>query len=317
MMNTVKINHKDGGADYLVRIPKFRLSDVMDGASDTVHPAFIVGGKEVDEICISKYQNAVYYGKAYSLPYQKAATEIGFDKAAAACEAKGAGWHLMTNAEWAAVALWCRKNGTLPHGNTDSGRYHADNAEKGMTYDGCDTLTGSGPATWAHDRTEDGIYDLCGNVWEWVAGLRVAKGRVQVIPDNDAANADLTESSKAWTDTGLGYRIEDGRLTLTTYDRITDNYGGCRFKDIKADDRLQEFLTEQAKALGLFPATDTDGGYFWVDNKESERLPFRGGPWSGASYAGVFALSLNHPRSYVSTPFGFRAAFIGNLKSED
>ena len=147
-MNTVKMRDRNGGTDFMVRIPKFKLSDVLDGASDTVHPAFIVGGKEVDEIYISKYQNSIHnrlpYSLPYSLPFQKAATCISYADAVRACALKGKGWHLMSNAEWAAIALWCLKNGTLPHGNTQQGAYHADMDERGIVYDGGFCFTGSG-----------------------------------------------------------------------------------------------------------------------------------------------------------------------------
>lgn len=36
--------------------------------------------------------------------------------------AKGAGWHEISNAEWAAVALWCHKHGCEPKGNNNYGK---------------------------------------------------------------------------------------------------------------------------------------------------------------------------------------------------
>lgn len=48
-----------GNPSIMVRIPKFNISDVIVGGSNSVHPAFIVNGVEVDEIFISKYQNIV------------------------------------------------------------------------------------------------------------------------------------------------------------------------------------------------------------------------------------------------------------------
>ena len=41
---------------------------------------------------------------------------------------------------------------------------------------------------WSHDGTPFGIWDLNGNVWEWVGELRIVDGEIQVIPDNDAAD---------------------------------------------------------------------------------------------------------------------------------
>ncbi|GAC43587.1 ATPase, partial [Paenibacillus popilliae ATCC 14706] len=115
--------------DIMVRIPKFNLSDVIDGALDTPHPAFIVGGKEVPGIWVSKYQNIIVGSKAYSLPFQQPAVNVDYDQAREACESKGPGWHLISNAEWAAIALWAKKNGTLPRGNNNRGGDHSHDDE--------------------------------------------------------------------------------------------------------------------------------------------------------------------------------------------
>lgn len=302
MANTIKMGH-----DYMVRVPKFRISDVIPGGSDAVHPAFIINGKEVDAIYISKYQNIVMDGVAYSLPYQKPAVNIDFDAAAKACERKGAGWHLMSNAEWTAIALWCKANGTIPHGNTLWGKYYHNPDEHGLCFDGSKTLTGSGPDTWSHDHTSDGIFDLVGNVWEMVSGIRVVKGRLQVIKDNDvAAGADMSAKSKAWQDLGYGYRIDDDGLTLTTSKKVNSAWDGCKFKELKAEVEVPE----QLKALGLYPVDNNIGDdYFWIDNEEAERLVYRGGFWTDNTYAGVFYFHAYNPRSNSNYNLGFRSAF--------
>ena len=128
-----------GNPSIMVRIPKFKISDVIQGGSNSVHPAFIVNGVEKDEIFISKYQNIVVNDRAYSLPMQDPKVYIDFDTARKACENKGKGWHLMTNAEWAAIALWCKKNGYFPRGNNNYGSDVSYPHEKGVEtykYDG-------------------------------------------------------------------------------------------------------------------------------------------------------------------------------------
>ena len=81
--------------------------------------------------------------------------------------------------------LWCRRHGHAAQGNTDSGRSILAPEARGQRVDGRDpdeqgdpaTLTGSGPARWRHDHTAHGIADLCGNLWEWQAGLRLVDGK--------------------------------------------------------------------------------------------------------------------------------------------
>ena len=83
----------------------------------------------------SVYENCEINGKPYSLPMQKPWTNITNDEAARACFSKGEGWHMMTRAEWGLLANLSKKNGTLPHGNTNYGKYHADSEEKGVLVD--------------------------------------------------------------------------------------------------------------------------------------------------------------------------------------
>ena len=91
--NTVMYDDK-GNPSIMVCIPRFNLSDVIDGAPNTPHPAFIVNGVVKSEIWISKYQNIVHDGRAYSLPFQDPRVNVTYDQAKQYCAAKGAGWHL-------------------------------------------------------------------------------------------------------------------------------------------------------------------------------------------------------------------------------
>jgi hypothetical protein len=197
-----------GAPSVMVRIPAFRWSDVIDGAGDELCSAFIVGGVEKDSIYISKFLNIIEHGRAYSLPAADPANTLNIDEARAACARKGPGWHLMTNAEWTAIAHWCRKNGHIPHGNnhfgSDALHPHESGvrARGGFTIDDSKTertLSGTGPDTWTHDGTAHGICDLNGNIWDFVAGFRVKDGEIQIIPDNDSAlNVDESADSPNW-----------------------------------------------------------------------------------------------------------------------
>ena len=320
----------------MVRIPKFKISDVITGGSDTVYPAFIVDGVEKNELYISKYQNIVMNDRAYSLPFKDPRASLTFDQAKTFCENKGPGWHLMTNAEWAAIALWCKKNGFMPRGNNNYGADHSAPHEKGV-----ETLketsspfrtqrvaTGSGPVSWAHDNTNNGIFDLNGNVWEWVGGMRLNNGEIQIIPNNNAAQQiNQGASSTLWKAMLQdGSLVDPGTAGTLKYDAETATPSGVRINteivnqtsDVSSADKTFETLAaaggvtipELLKALGLAPIDASHGADRLYMRNNGERLPYRGGYWSSTSNAGVFALNLLSPRSYSSTPVGFRSAFV-------
>ncbi len=196
-----------GRPSVMVRIPAFKWSDVWEDGDDALCSAFIAGGKELDCIYISKYLNVIEYGRAYSLPGRDPAHTIDLERARKACANKGRGWHLMTNAEWMALAFWCRKNGIAPGGNNFCGKNINAPHEHGILSHGGSlgvpkegrTLTGSGPVSWNHDGTFAGISDLHGNIWDMVSGLRLMDGEIQIIPDNNSAlNVDESENSRLW-----------------------------------------------------------------------------------------------------------------------
>ena len=277
-----------------------------------------IRGKAVKEYAISKYPNTLIEGVPYSLPYQQPAVNINHDEAIRLCESKGPGWHLITNDEWAALAHQSRKNGTLPRGNTDCGKSHSHPEETGTTYKDSSgsskTLTGSGPVTWNHDHTAEGVADMCGNIFEHVGGIRFLNGQVQVIPNNEAAaGADQSKDSKEWTpiytaDGGtVHYNIEDGRIELQAVALDGKDYDGVEFKEL---DGSAIDIPEQLIELGLYPAPGYEGmDYFWLDT-DGERIVLRGGTWYSGAHAGVFSFYGNASRAHVLWHVGFRSALI-------
>ena len=274
-------------------------------------------GKKVSEYLIAKYQATIINGVPYSLPYQKPAVDVNLDQAIELCETKGPGWHLITNDEWAALARQSLKLGTMPTGNTNSGKSDSHPEQTGTTYDGGygKTLTGSGPVEWNHDGTAEGVADMCGNVWERVGGIRFLNGQVQVIPDNGAAaGADQSRNSKEWTAlyTADGdpvyYNVKDGEIVLQPTAPKEKDYDGVFFcclherKDMEVPDKLIE--------LGLYPPTGYEGSeYFWLDTNDG-RCVFRGGDWGSGAGAGVFSLGGDYSRAYSSAGIGFRSAYV-------
>ncbi|MFT4029738.1 MAG: SUMF1/EgtB/PvdO family nonheme iron enzyme [Protaetiibacter sp.] len=329
-----------GRPSIMVRIPAFRISEVIPGASDALHPAFIVNGVEVPEIYISKYQATVIDGRAYSLPDEVPVVDVSFDDAVQLCESKGPGWHLMTAAEWAAIALWCRRNGVMPRGNNDFGKDYRENvrsalpatweAEGGEKQVGrgegrvAAVRTGTGPVSWSHNGQTDGIWDLNGNVAEWLGGCRLLDGEIQVTPGNDAAaQIDLSASSPRWraidvegelvdpgSDGTLKLDFRDDRITVSTeVQEHTSVTRGATFETAVADDGLE--IPEILRALALFPADDGDHQLNYAYTKtRGERMCMRGSHWNRQSRCGVFALYMCPQRSDTAFMMGFRAAYV-------
>jgi len=339
-----------GMPSIMVVVPKFKISDVIDGGPQNTHYAFIVNAVEKDAIYISKYQNIVVNGRAYSLPFKDPAVYVTFDQAKSYCEAKGVGWHLMTNAEWAAIALWCKKNNFMPRGNNNYGSDISAPYEKGVqTYFDSGAgktgrvATGSGPASWAHDGTNNGIFDLNGNVWEWVGGLRLSEGEIQIIPDNNAAQSvDQSAASTLWKAVLQdGSIVSPGTAGTLKFDNTTAGNATTTSNDVGGDPQINTTVNNKMytpggqvdyghsainfenlsaasgitvpiilKALGLFPLDTNHGGDNIYVRNYGERLPIRGGSWIFGSLAGVFALSLNNARSNSNSYIGFRSAFV-------
>ena len=319
-----------GMPSVMVPFPKLKMSDLIAGGSENIHPAFSVDGVEKGVIYVSKYQNIVLNERGYSLPMRDPRASLNFDQAVSYCRNKGKGWSLTPYSLWSAIALWCRKNGTMPRGNNNYGADHAYGHEKGVpTYYESGKIarcaTGSGPNTWNHNWMPDGIADLNGNVWEWCAGMRLMNGEIQIIPYANcmAADASMGASSTLWkaiaadgtlvepgTAGTLKYNYVSGHIQLTSGD-ITpeDTWRGDTYQNMTLDSALT--VPEIAKALLIYP--DEPGGDYGGDghymNNSGERLPLCGGYWYYTSNAGVFCVSLGNPRSNSVTSIGFRSAY--------
>lgn len=252
----------------------------------------------------------------------------------------------MTRAEWAAIALWCKANGCMPKGNNNYGKDASESGYKAIPAPGVNdsgrtarVLTGTGPVSWSHDGTLEGIWDLNGNIWEWMGGLRTVKGEVQVLANNNAADLDHSQSAssaqwKAIDATTGEYITPDGKgttansikmdwvsgkitysATITTQADVSRD---CDFANVTCASSVAAAAQAVLKALALLPASATaseyEGDHMWMNNGAAEMAFSSGGGWGFGADAGVFALgSTTRADSYWS--LGFRSAYV-DLPSE-
>mgnify|MGYP002075311638 CR=1 FL=1 len=218
----------------------------------------------------------------------------------------------MTNAEWVYLMEEADRLGHKIGGNTDNGKNAENPEEKGWCYDGYTCLTGIDPLAWSHDGTKDGVFGLCGNFWEWVAGLRLHGGKIEYIKDNDAAAADYGEYSKEWVQAAVDGRelfldVQCGKVVLTD-GQIAGDYDGGHMKDLKLAGSLKE-VPEIIYKLGILPRDwKTEKAGIWVDSALEEAVPLRGSSFYYSSHGGVAALALLYARSVVSSSVSFRSA---------
>lgn len=316
-----------------VNLPSFmipfnkRTNAQLFGGSEKTHSAFVVDDVEYKRFFASKFLNCIVDGRAYSWPGMDPAASINYDQAMQACNAKGNGFHLLSIPERAVVNHLIYKSGFIPHGNTNYGKSHKDgySYEVGeATYtDGegrtCRTAAGSGPATWFHDGTRNGIADWVGDVWKWCSGFRIVDGEIQIFVGNMAAKqVSAAAASTYWkailpsgalVDPGTAGTLKyTGDLKIATDTGTKGTNSTSNFGNLAAATgvTIPEILYE----LMLAPMSGvTHEGGFWINN-DGERLPLVGASWVYTSNSGPSALALDNPRGYAGTPVGLFSAFM-------
>ena len=327
-----------GMPSIMVKIPKMTYKQLGMGESAAVHPAFIVNGQEVDAIYISKYQNIVQDGRAYSLGGVDPAASLDMDHARQYCEAKGEGWHLMTRMEWGLIQRMCEAAGFVPKGNNNYGRHDSESFYKAIpTYMSGDKIgrvaTGTGPLTWYHDNSPSGISGLTGNVWEWMGAVRSVYGEIQFLVNNNGADSAhsqsptstewkaiscvdgsfITPDGKGTTANSVKIDIVGGKLQWAktiTHKNADGDWPSCTFGSITCSADIGANAKLLLQALGMMPYSSSDlcaGHTCWFRNSDEERAFFSGCGWNDPSN-GLGSFNGNNPRSNVDDDIGFRAA---------
>lgn len=344
----------------MVRFPILRICDLLEGSTNiNYHPAFIVNNSVKYEVYIGKYEayritsNSKDIGVSLYGVYPT--NYLNFNSAFTLCGNGGTGYHLITNAERAMIALLAKNiNMYQPKGNNYYGRdisdpnsleYYGELAGMWVNTNSI-VLTGTGPISWTHDGTPWGVYDMNGNINEYCAGLRLAAGEIQVIPNNDAAvnNIDVSKDSTLWkainaadgslvdpevtfdsdtdtepTDTTGGATLKydaTNPITIVTSisTRTTTNAVSSIFDNISGTD-LPEIVSSLCLAPKV-PGGNTHSNDILhirnsVSGNYSETLSHYGGPWNMGQMGGLFSLFLVDYRSVGPTAaLGARPAFV-------
>lgn len=251
---TVEFQTDDGALTQMVYVPKFTVpAGVFENGAYPKHDLNL-GGFFVDKYqCSHKKATAFSRGIGdgatitsddttnipVSLPGKVVWTRIDWTNAKQACanrKINGQACHLVTMKEWATV---CMLTKLLGHDIRGNNRYGHDTRDAG-DWQHCAVqdptqhervLAGTGPVSWSHNGLASGIFDLVGNVWEWIDfiindGVYTHKKKA-LINDNDGITAKDTtitlgnmENGDTWPATGA-IQIED---EIITYGAI--NYQG-------------------------------------------------------------------------------------------
>ena len=319
------VNRKDinGKHQIMVRIPAFTnyTCNSILGTNwqplTAVHPAFIRSDGttmpwfEVGMYLCGESERGHYGG---SSAYQKPMTQT-LEVARRLTATHGDKWHVLNNAQWSAIAIWClmRDSSNQPKGNTYYGVAHDERYQSGVRVDGklpsdssgtAVTFTGSGPNEWRHNGAINGIADLVGNFNEWVDGIKVRNNAII------AASRSNTHESE-WETLAYINAPSHNKGSLSNQAPTNDNQ--CNFsarpwRDLKKEANYQP--VQLLQQLLIEPTTGTqlaNGSFYCYSEEMGGSFGVRGGGFSYGDLSGLACLYLSTREN--AHKFAFRLAY--------
>ena len=242
------------------------------------------------EFCLMKYEAKNVGGVATSQPDNAPWASISQTTAISTASAACSGCHLMTEAEWMAVAAnvisipsnWL--SGTIGSGHFYRG--HSDSTP-------ASTLAASSNDADGYFGTDDSgdnqrrtltlsngevIWDLSGNVWEWTQGTIAAGQQPGIVGESAFAVKQWSNASLNWN----GFPLSSRHTSLSSLPGLSG---------------IASWSTSQA--IGQLNSNYGDA---------TLRAIRRGGTWSDGSSAGIFAVGLGNTPTTTTSGIGFRVA---------
>ena len=282
----VSFRTDDGANTQMVYIPKFR---VPAGLWDS--GAFPAQDMQLGGFFIDKYQashKAATHNSAgvaggatvaadsttdvaVSLPGRVPWADVTHPNAKQACanrKINGVACHLVTMKEWATMAFLIKLLGHDVRGNNSWGRDYRDTNVHENTgfvdttlasYNASNNqaisriLTGTGPVSYSHNGMANGVFDIVGNVWEWldfqiVTGVYTHSKKSRVNDSDGITASDTTitvdsmEAGDTWPSSGL-IKIESEYIRYATI-----NYQGSGKAILSSCSRAQNGSTAATHA---------------------------------------------------------------------